>query len=85
MRLRAYRTDDARIITSWVRSEEELYKWSADRFNVYPLPPEVIDKSYQDQLKTGRFIPLTAVDEGAKRTTPETAVMPSMAAAMIHR
>ena len=66
MRLRAYRTDDARIITSWVRSEEELYKWSADRFNVYPLPPEVIDKSYQDQLKTGRFIPLTAVDEEEK-------------------
>ena len=66
MRLRAYKPEDAGIITSWVRSEEELYKWSADRFNVYPLPPEVIDKSYQDQLKTGRFIPLTAVDDEDK-------------------
>ena len=66
MRLRAYKPEDAKVITSWVRSEEELYKWSADRFNVYPLPPEVIDKSYQDQLKTGRFIPLTAVDDEDK-------------------
>ena len=47
----------------WIRTEEELYKWSADRFNKFPLLAEDINNNYAPQIKTGRFIPLTAVDE----------------------
>lgn len=37
MILRNFKKEDAPIIAEWLRSEEELYKWSADRFNKYPL------------------------------------------------
>lgn len=63
MILRDFKKEDAQIITRWLRSEEELYKWSADRFNKYPLSGEDINDNYASQLETGRFIPLTAVDD----------------------
>ncbi len=63
MILRDYKKEDAPIIAEWIRSEEELYKWSADRFNKYPLSGEDINENYAPQLETGRFIPLTAVDD----------------------
>ncbi|SOB92740.1 GNAT family N-acetyltransferase [Pseudobutyrivibrio ruminis] len=63
MILRDFKKEDAQIITGWLRSEEELYKWSADRFNKYPLSGEDINDNYASQLETGRFIPLTAVDD----------------------
>ena len=62
MKLRDFKEDDAQIIAGWIRSEEELYKWSADRFNQYPLSGEDINENYAPHLHTGRFIPLTAVD-----------------------
>lgn len=37
MILRNFKKEDAPIIAEWLRSEEELYKWSADRFNKYPV------------------------------------------------
>ena len=49
MRLREFKQEDAKIIAGWLRTEEELYRWSADRFNKYPL--------------SGRFFPLTLVDD----------------------
>ena len=63
MKLRDFKQEDAPIIASWLRSEEELYKWSADRFNKYPLSGDDIILNYTPQLETGRFFPLTAVDE----------------------
>lgn len=63
MKLREYKKEDAVIIAGWLRSEEELYKWSADRFNKYPLSGEDINENYTPQLETGRFIPLTAVND----------------------
>ena len=64
--LRDFNEKDAPIIAGWLRSEEELYKWSADRYNKYPLSGKDIIENYAPQLETGRFIPLTAVnDEGA--------------------
>ena len=63
MHLRAYEKKDSGIICKWLRTEEELYKWSADRFNKFPLLENDIDDNYAPQIKTGRFIPLTAVDE----------------------
>ena len=66
MRLRAYKKEDSPVIAGWVRSEEELYRWSADRYNKFPLEDDDIDLNYAPQLATGRFIPLTAVDEDGK-------------------
>ncbi len=63
MILRDYRKEDSPIIATWLRTEEELYKWSADRFNKYPLEENDIEENYAPQLLTGRFFPLTAVDE----------------------
>ena len=60
--LRDFNENDASVIAGWLRSEEELYKWSADRFNKYPLSGKDINENYAPQLETGRFIPLTAVD-----------------------
>ena len=66
MILRNYKKEDAHVIVGWLQSEEELYKWSADRFNKYPLSGEDINENYAPQLETGRFIPLTAVNDDGK-------------------
>ena len=63
MLLRNYKKEDGAIIAGWLRSEEELYKWSADRFNKYPLSGNDINENYTPQLETRRFCPLTAVDD----------------------
>jgi len=63
MKLRDFKMEDAPIIASWLRSEEELYKWSADRFNKYPLSGDDIIENYAPQLKTGRFFSITATDD----------------------
>jgi RimJ/RimL family protein N-acetyltransferase len=63
MILRDYKKEDAPIIAGWLRSEEELYKWSADRFNKYPLSGDDINENYAPQIETGRFVPLTAEDD----------------------
>ena len=66
MILRAYTREDSPVIAGWVRTEEELYRWSADRYGFFPLLPYSIDENYIPQLKTGRFIPLTGIDEEGK-------------------
>lgn len=63
MVLRSYNCADSAIICKWLGTETELYKWSADRFNKFPLTANDIDDNYAPQIKTGGFIPLTAVDE----------------------
>ncbi len=63
MVLREYKEEDGSIIAGWIRTEEELYKWSADRFNKYPLSGNDINENYAPQIKTGRFYPLSAVDD----------------------
>ena len=63
MILRDYKEEDGTIIAGWLRSEEEFYRWSADRFNKYPVSGNDINENYGPQIKTGRFFPLTAVDD----------------------
>ena len=63
MELRDFKQEDAKIIAGWLRTEDELYRWSADRFNKYPLSGDDINESYGPQKESGRFFPLTAVDE----------------------
>ena len=63
MILRDFKKEDAHIIAGWLRSEDELYQWSADRYNKYPLSGDDINESYAPHLHTRRFYPLTAVDD----------------------
>ena len=63
MILRPYQKEDAATICSWIRTEDELFRWSADRFNKFPLQASDINQNYAEQLAGGRFFPLTAVDE----------------------
>ena len=63
MILRTYKKEDADLICGWIRSEEELYKWSADIFSKYPFLAEDLDEHYSEKLKKGRFVPLVATDE----------------------
>ncbi len=63
MILREYRKEDAEIICRWSDTEEAFYKWSADRYNKYPLYGKDIDDKYSLQTGSGRFFPLTAVDD----------------------
>ena len=63
MILRAYEKSDPDIICKWISSETQLYQWSADRFNKYPLAGKDIRDNYEPQIKSGRFFPLTAVNE----------------------
>jgi RimJ/RimL family protein N-acetyltransferase len=63
MKLRAYVREDSPVIAAWIRTEEELYQWSADRYGFYPLLAYSIDENYAPAMRTGRFIPLTMTDE----------------------
>jgi len=68
LKLRNYREEDSVIISKWIKTEEELYKWSADRFNKFPLPANDISDTYLSQIQTGRFIPLSAVNDEEQLT-----------------
>ena len=68
MILRAFQEQDADTICKWITSEEELYKWSADRFNKYPLSAADIRENYAPQTESGRFFPLCAEDEDGHLT-----------------
>ena len=63
MRLRIYQEEDAAFICKWICSEEEMFKWSADRINRFPLLPKDINENYRVQLTSGRFFPISAVDD----------------------
>lgn len=63
MKLRTYQSADADQICRWIQTEEEFYRWSADRYNTYPISGEDIDKNYASQLADGHFYPMTAIDD----------------------
>ncbi len=63
MRLRAYQKTDADQICKWIQTEEEFYRWSADRYNTFPISGEDIEKNYASQLANGLFFPMMAIDD----------------------
>ena len=54
MILREYKKEDADIIVTWIKTEEELYKWSANRIGKFPLllidHLMEVDKFYREEL-----------------------------------
>ena len=62
MKLRKYAPEDAAVIARWLRSEEEVYLWSADRIGAFPVPEDALNKIYATVPKDTEFVPVTAVD-----------------------
>ena len=66
MKLRLFTESDSPVICGWIKDEESLYRWSADRINHFPLSGDELAEFYAPQLKNGTSIPLTATDDTGK-------------------
>ena len=65
MNLRAYRPEDAAVILSWIRDERAFRRWSADRYDAYPILPEDMNAHYAAMTGSGCFFPMTAEEDGS--------------------
>ncbi|MDE7445261.1 MAG: GNAT family N-acetyltransferase [Lachnospiraceae bacterium] len=67
LRLRPYKTCDAKTIVTWIHDEISFRKWSSDRYESFPITEEDINKKYMecngDCSKMDDFYPMTAFDE----------------------
>lgn len=67
LRLRPYKPCDAEKIVSWIKDEETLRKWSADKFGAFPITSEDINNKYLenngDCIEPDNFYPLIAFDD----------------------
>lgn len=63
LRLRPYRKSDAERIVSWLKDEESFRKWSADRYERYPVTADDINQNYEACEAAGEFYEMTAFDE----------------------
>jgi RimJ/RimL family protein N-acetyltransferase len=62
LRLRPYKSEDAKVITTWIHSELDQKKWSADRYDHYPITPEDMNEQYRPVINSDDFLPMTALD-----------------------
>lgn len=62
IRLRPYRKTDAEKIVTWISDEAMFRKWSADRYDRYPINAEDINLQYAPVIDTDSFFPYTAVE-----------------------
>nr|MCR5171934.1 GNAT family N-acetyltransferase [Treponema sp.] len=63
MKLREYKSEDSKIICSWVKDEKTLFQWSADRIGKFPLLGKELNESYDQANISKDFFPLIAIDE----------------------
>lgn len=67
LRLRPYKTCDAKVIVTWCKDEISFRKWSSDRFESFPITENDINKKYidcnGDCPDTDNFYPMTAFDD----------------------
>lgn len=61
LKLRPYKSSDAKYIVNWIEDEKAFRLWCADRFENYPLLPEDFDKLYQN--RNDDFFGMIAEDE----------------------
>lgn len=62
MKLIEYKNEDAKIITSWIKDEISLYKWSADRIQKFPIEAKDLNECYKPLIESANFIPLSFID-----------------------
>lgn len=63
LRLRPYKKCDAKYIVNWIKDEVSFRKWSADRFDHYPISAEDINAHYSACDDSDSFFEMTAFDE----------------------
>ncbi len=63
MKLRNYEKTDSPIICSWIKTEEALYKWSADRIGHFPLEGDELNEEYFGREYPTPMHPMTMTDE----------------------
>ena len=66
MKLREYKSEDSKIICSWVKDEKTLFQWSADRIGKFPLLGNELNENYAGRTVGKDFFPLTAIDENER-------------------
>ena len=63
LRLRPYKACDAKTIVSWIGDETAFRKWSADRFEAFPITAEDLNRHYGAMAESDSFYEFTAFDE----------------------
>ena len=67
MKLRPYKSCDAKIIEQWIEDIDVFRKWGGERFGEYPINAKVIDDKYNkhngDCVEEDNFYPWIAIDE----------------------
>ena len=67
LRLRPYKPSDANTILGWIKNEDVFRKWSADRYDHYPITAADMNHKYLqcngDCTEADNFYPMTAFDE----------------------
>lgn len=63
MNLRKYKKEDANEIIKWIRSEKELFLWSANIYNKFPIGAEDINNFYENSSKKSNFYPMTLIEK----------------------
>lgn len=67
LRLRPYKTEDAKMIISWCKDEVSFRKWTSDKYENYPITAEDMNHKYidcnGDCAEPDNFYPMTAFDE----------------------
>ena len=63
LRLRPFRSPDAKTIITWTSEPEEFYKWSAGKMGDYPVSEKRLLETVSGREDHTGFFPLVAFDE----------------------
>jgi len=67
LRVRPYKSEDAEIITSWLKDEDTFIKWGGERFPSFPLTADMLNEKYTklngDCEEADNFYPMVAFDD----------------------
>lgn len=63
LRLRPYKSCDAEQIAGWIQDETSFWKWSAGRYDRYPICADDINEEYNRYAFADHFWAMTAFDE----------------------
>jgi RimJ/RimL family protein N-acetyltransferase len=63
LRLRPFRSPDAKTIITWTSEPEEFYKWSAGIMGDYPVSEKIFLENVSARVDNTRYFPFVAFDE----------------------
>lgn len=67
LRLRPYKSCDAKAILTWCKDEAAFRKWTSDRYESFPITAEDMNRKYMDCngdcMEPDNFYPMTAFDD----------------------